>query len=286
MGLLDGLSQAERELVLFRREERTVTAGTLLFRRGDPPHHVYHIISGEVEITALTTEGTMLPVARYGSGENFGLAALFPGTPARLTTATAMVETTLVEFQGGAAELLRQQFGSRSASQFQLNLLAAICTQYIRLRDSIGPQGRIRYAQHPDYPMHPEKWLEALGDAVPDGLFTRLFNKTRYKAGEYIVREGEVTEAFHVLKFGAVRVTNARGEDELLRAPDVVGDYCLFAGVPQEYTVKAEIDTVALPFSKGAIESLMNDQPATALKVVNSLLALVAYRMVALEARR
>jgi CRP-like cAMP-binding protein len=70
-------------------ETKTVGAGTVIFREGDPGAEMFGVVEGEVEL-----RGSGGLVERLGPHEVFGEMALVDDSP-RSATAVAVTETTL-----------------------------------------------------------------------------------------------------------------------------------------------------------------------------------------------
>ena len=72
----------------------TVSAGTEIFREGDPAGRAFVVKVGLVELDRVV-KGTRTPFIRIGPGGIFGEMAVIDGGP-RAASATAVEETTLV----------------------------------------------------------------------------------------------------------------------------------------------------------------------------------------------
>lgn len=285
MGLLDGLSSSERELLLYRKEQRVVPAGTELYRVGDPAEHVYYIVSGRVATSGLVEGEGEREFRSFGPGQLFGIAALFPNGPARLATAKATEETVVLEVNSDAVSLLKSHGGPAPTCRFLLNLVKVACSQLQELREVLG-QKRITLQRHPDYQVDPGKWMDALTRAIPTGFLTRLFQKTRHSPGEIVFREAETTDRFFFLKSGSIRATSSGGGEEIVHAPQVFGHVCLFAGCGQSFTVTVEEEAEILPFTQKALEDYIKSNPEEGLELLNALLMLTAYQLVAVQYKR
>jgi uncharacterized membrane protein len=80
---------------------KTLTAGEVLFRKGEPGSSMYVIEEGEIEILLpVDPPVNEVQLSVLKEGEFFGELSLFADTP-RTATARALVETRLVEMQRG-----------------------------------------------------------------------------------------------------------------------------------------------------------------------------------------
>jgi len=73
--------------------KRTHHSGEVIFKEGDIGDEAFMILSGEVEISIKTGNGSVT-LAKLGRGEIFGEMALIDDQP-RMATATSLAETTL-----------------------------------------------------------------------------------------------------------------------------------------------------------------------------------------------
>jgi putative ABC transport system ATP-binding protein len=89
-------------------ERRALQPGDVLFAEGSEGHHVYEVVSGEVQISTTRPDGTSRVLARIGAGDCFGEMAPLFGLP-RTATATA---TTAAELVGYTVADFREHFGS------------------------------------------------------------------------------------------------------------------------------------------------------------------------------
>jgi CRP/FNR family cyclic AMP-dependent transcriptional regulator len=70
--------------------------GQIVFRQGDPPHAMYLVRDGKVEISIWTEDNEELVLSLLGDGDFFGELALLDGSP-RTATAKAVGRTELLE---------------------------------------------------------------------------------------------------------------------------------------------------------------------------------------------
>jgi uncharacterized membrane protein len=75
----------------FSRED-----GQIVFRQGDPPHAMYLVRAGKVEISLWTEDNEELVISILGDGDFFGELALLDGSP-RTATAKAVGRAELLE---------------------------------------------------------------------------------------------------------------------------------------------------------------------------------------------
>jgi CRP/FNR family transcriptional regulator, cyclic AMP receptor protein len=70
----------------------------VIFSQGSPADSVFHIETGKVKLTVLSTRGKEAVVAILGSGDFFGEGSL-AGQPLRMATATAMTDCSILRIQ-------------------------------------------------------------------------------------------------------------------------------------------------------------------------------------------
>jgi uncharacterized membrane protein len=70
--------------------------GQIVFRQGDPPHAMYLVREGKVEISLWTEDNEELVISILGDGDFFGELALLDGSP-RTATAKAVGHAELLE---------------------------------------------------------------------------------------------------------------------------------------------------------------------------------------------
>lgn len=100
--LFSTLSETDREEVLKRFRTRSVPEGIFLFQGGDPPHCLYLIKKGEVEIFTQDRRGKRVVLGRLGCGQLFGEIGVLLNTPrmafAKTTQPTELLELSKKDF--------------------------------------------------------------------------------------------------------------------------------------------------------------------------------------------
>ncbi|MCX8118817.1 MAG: cyclic nucleotide-binding domain-containing protein [Desulfobacterota bacterium] len=130
------LSAPERADLLNRFQVKNVPGDTLIFQGGDPPHSLYLIKSGEVEIFTQTRYGKRAVLARLGSGQFFGEIGVLLDKPrmafARTTRPTELLELSKRDFE----DLLRRhpplQAIAREISSKRLSRMKEVLTSGLR----------------------------------------------------------------------------------------------------------------------------------------------------------
>ncbi len=100
--LFSSLSAKDREEVLNRFQTLSIPEETFLFKGGDPPHSLYLIKKGEVEIFTQDRRGKRVILGKLGCGQLFGEIGVLLNTPrmafAKTTQATELLELSKSDF--------------------------------------------------------------------------------------------------------------------------------------------------------------------------------------------
>jgi cAMP-dependent protein kinase regulator len=100
--IFSSLSPPEREEVLKRFRVLNIPEETFVFKGGDPPHCLYMIKSGEVEIFTQNRRGKRVVLGKLGSGHLFGEIGVLLNTPrmafARTTQPSKLLELAKEDF--------------------------------------------------------------------------------------------------------------------------------------------------------------------------------------------
>ena len=118
--LFEHLTDGDRAELAELIDSRTLPAGALLFRAGEPGESLFVVRSGEIELSIKDTAGQKIVLHVAGSGDIFGELALLDHG-ARTATAVALEETVLLELDRGDLLVLFQRTPTAA-----LRLLAAM----------------------------------------------------------------------------------------------------------------------------------------------------------------
>lgn len=94
--LLQGFARPEVEELLHHTVKREAKPNEAVMNEGEPGHTLYIILSGEVEVTAKTSDGECR-LAKLGPGDTFGELCLLESWP-RSATVRALSHVLLLEF--------------------------------------------------------------------------------------------------------------------------------------------------------------------------------------------
>jgi uncharacterized membrane protein len=150
------LDDAERTAVAALMQDARVTAGTTLFRQGDPGGTLYVIRSGRIELWVTDDEREKVVVDVLEAGDFFGELSLLDGA-ARSTSATALDDAELIGLaRDPLLDLLRRR------SDLALDMLAALGKR-LRKADELLRR-RVRN------PNEAVEEAETLGERVADAV--------------------------------------------------------------------------------------------------------------------
>jgi len=192
-----------------------VQPGEVIVRQGARGDHFYLIQSGVVEVSKLTSDEEVVPLARLGPGDHFGEAAFVANVP-RTATVTAETRARLLSLDAGH---FRRWLGERA------ELGGAV-------RRSLAELDRL--ADHP------------LFAGLGRGELGRIANAmlvTRHSAGDVVIRQGEPGDRFFLLIDGRVEVVREVDGADIrlaeLGARDFFGEMALLDDAPRSATVRA-----------------------------------------------
>ncbi|AKT42303.1 Crp/Fnr family transcriptional regulator [Chondromyces crocatus] len=98
-----------------------------------------------------------------------------------------------------------------------------------------------------------------------------------FAAGEVIFREGDLGAESFLIEEGRVRlIKRVRGAERslmVLKAGDMLGESALLTGVPRSSTAIALSPVVALALDQATLQSLLENHPLVALRIVKQLVA-------------
>jgi len=217
---LDVLSPQQLAQISARLEPVTCPAGSIVFRRGDPADRFYIIVKGQVNVIAEHPSGGEIVVAVLEKGQFFGEIGLLQGQP-RGTTVRAAADADAV-----LMALDRDTFG--------------YLVIHSRLTyDAIARVMRQRVTANHLFLAQPEEANASTRRIRSD------HERTRYRPGEIIIREGDVADRFYLITGGEVEVFQARHGSEVvarLTGGQYFGEIGLLRGGRHTATVRAAVD--------------------------------------------
>ena len=122
--LFRGLSTEEVREIVRVCDQKSVSAGDILFKQGDTARALFMIQSGEFEVSAITEFGAEVTLAHLGPGAVLGEMALLEGG-LRSATVEALSECVVFELSHSAFHSLRTK-KRHAAYKLILNLAATL----------------------------------------------------------------------------------------------------------------------------------------------------------------
>ncbi len=103
----------------------------------------------------------------------------------------------------------------------------------------------------------------------------RLFAVGHYRDGSVLVHEGDPGDSFFVLLGGKGRIEQTGARTQELGPGQWFGELSPIDGAPRAATVTAYEETTVTRLPRNAFQSLLKDEPRTALGMVAGLVALI-----------
>lgn len=210
---------------------RSVGPGQPVIRQGDPPDAFYVIREGVLEVVEEDPETGVERVLRtLDRGESFGELGLLQGAP-RAATVRGVSEAEVFEVDKGTFDQLLAEMAE--APDFGPTLQAAA-----ELRS-----------------LPPFSHLDQVGisELLEHGTWVIVH------AGETIVTEGEVGDAFYAIGSGQVEVLTNGSRAQVLGPGSFFGEVALLLDVPRTATVKAITAVRAYRLDREGFDGLVGD---------------------------
>ena len=234
-----GLSRSRLDALASALDRHSVAQGDVVVREGERDDRLFVIVEGSAEVSLAGKFGQKRLAALH-AGDSFGLFALMQPDGARTASVTAQTDLELLSLDGSAVRrLMAEEPGVADAIRAYAN--AVITANFI---SQIGPfvgldnEHRLRVAER----------------AVPRSV----------RAGDEVVRQGELGESCFILRAGAVRVTVAQEgsvrEVATLGPGDVFGETALLTTCARTATVTATEHTELLELHRSCLSELLATQ--------------------------
>jgi cAMP-dependent protein kinase regulator len=238
--LFSDLSPDEFMALVERLTPRTVGAGDIIIRQGQPGDSIFFIVSGQVSIFRRDEDNNEVWITSMGEGSFFGEFGYFSGQK-RYASVKAVEETTLLEI------------GRKD--------LGAIIAKHPRVREVL-------------LTFYKERILDTLLAISP--LFSVLSPRERAglmkgvsfsaaRRGAHIVREGDTGDRMYVIISGEVEVTTEK-EGLLvplarLKSGDFFGEVAVITSQPRTATVTAGTDVNLAEIDKDSVAEAIGAHP-------------------------
>ena len=233
------LDSAEFANLVSLLELKEVPAGTRVVKEGDAGDSLYVVVRGRVLIYCRSFFGNKVYLSSLSDGDCFGEFSFFTGEP-RAATAEAMDEVLLFEIRQRDFDLILDRFPNLTEALLRFYKSRVVSTLLAKseLFGSLRPRER--------------RWL-----------LERLSLVTK-QTGELILREGEESDGFFLVKSGEVEVfTERRGYVFLnkLRSGEFFGEIAAVTGEPRSASVRALGPCELLELSGRDLQELLASAP-------------------------
>jgi CRP/FNR family transcriptional regulator, cyclic AMP receptor protein len=130
--LLQGLSDADRRIVLASAHRRRFAHGEVVFHEADPGDTVHLVAEGRLAARRSTSAGDTVTFAILGPGDTFGEMALLASQPRRTSTVVALEPAVTLSLGFSEVERLRSDHPA-----IERQLVEMLAQRVIRLSDHL-----------------------------------------------------------------------------------------------------------------------------------------------------
>lgn len=237
--LFDVFNAEEKQLLAEQFRPEAFTMGQTIVDRDSPADSFYIIVTGHARKIGRNSSGKETNLGLLHPGEHFGEHSLLEGEAAQPITIRA---STPLE----ALRLGRRQFQEMIA---QHPAIDNYFRQYISsdiIRTFLKNNTVLTHVDH----------------AALRSLLDRLEIRT-YEPDDCLVREGEVGDAFYILKAGSALVEIGPESTTVNRLypGDFFGELALLTGEPRKATIRAAATVTAFRLSKTDFDELIRKHP-------------------------
>ncbi len=274
--LFKGLPSEKVSMLRHCGAVRSLAAGEILFKEGDPAYGLYYVIAGGVEILRKTPAGEVL-LATLQPEEVFGEMGLLTTAGTRTAWARGASPQGAVVFEVSVNPVaLLERIGDVEGATVVLQNLVGVLARTLARKDEPGaPHVRATGREHSGSGESPREALAAIEASLPGGIWARLFHRRTLKPGQVLCRAGEEPDGFYFIHGGLLHVHkgDATAGDPAIAevyAPAIAGEVGFFAGTARSATLVAAIETDVTHFTAREFRRLRRDRPQDALHVLLS----------------
>jgi CRP-like cAMP-binding protein/Zn-dependent protease len=210
---------------------RSIGSGQPVVRQGDRPDAFYVVRQGLLEVIEEDPErGTERTLGTLGRGESFGELGLLERAP-RTATVRAAEPSEVFQVDKGTFDQLLADMAD--VPDFTPTLQAAAELRSLAPFAHLDPAGISELLEHGSWLMIP--------------------------AGETVVREGEIGDAFYAIQSGQVEVVRDGERVRILGPGGFFGEVALLLDVPRTATVRAVTAVRAFRLDREGFDRLVGD---------------------------
>jgi len=281
--LFDGMNDVDRTIGLRVCEERSVEAGDVVLRAGEPARGLLCVLDGKFDVRS----GSSV-VGRVGPGDLVGEMALFQEA-ARTASVVATTPGRILVLPRQGYERLRDVMHplavavEQHAIDLQSNRLRSVSDRIARLAEECPmpfsrPSERFFASLKSLFGLggvSVAAQIDAIGALARSSIFAdaprealgavaRHFRPAAYDAGHLLCIEGEMGQAMYILAKGEVDVVVATAENQVkelarLRLGAVFGMLALAQDRPRMATCVARTSVVTLVLDQGRWDDLVSE---------------------------
>jgi ATP-binding cassette subfamily B protein len=245
--MLGGLDEQVRELVLHSFVRVHYAFGESLFEQGDEPDGYYVVLDGTARVLSRGEDGQEVSLNLLTPGEAFGESALLEGTP-RTATVRACSQLTALRLERGVFQALIDLHPS-VVHAFEVAARSRRINDFLRLHSAFAVLER--------------KVTAALIESLQEMHLTD---------GEYVVRQGESSQALYLVQDGRLGVWIAADGDEPVRvrtlhSGEFFGELGLLQDSRRSASVRCEGDVHLLRLKATHFRQLIDEHPAFAKRI-------------------
>jgi CRP-like cAMP-binding protein len=235
MPLFATLDDVELDLMLTQLQSKNYAPGQIIMRQGEPGEKFFIVKRGHIEVEQQDENGVVDTIAQLDRGDYLGELALLNDAP-RSATCRATVPTELLS-------LSRKDFENLVRDRFDL---------HDKLDETIRRTTLLRRI-----PIFTEL------DSQQLQLIVNQLREETFEAGQAIIQQGDIGDAFFIIESGHVEVTlNKDGQEMVIdeNGPgNYVGEIALLLDTPRTASVIATIPTRTLTLYKEDFDRLVTD---------------------------
>jgi putative peptide zinc metalloprotease protein len=235
MPLFATLDEVELELLLTQLKSKSYAPNQIIMRQGEPGELFFIIKRGHIEVEQQDENGVVEIIAQLDRGDYLGELALLNNAP-RSATCRATVPTELLS-------LSRKDFETLVQDRFDL---------HDKLDETITRTTLLRRI-----PIFTEL------DSQQLQLIVSQLREETFDAGQVIIKQGDIGDAFFIIESGHVEVTvNKDGQEFVIdeNGPgSYVGEIALLLDTPRTASVTATVPTQTLTMYKDDFDRLVSD---------------------------
>jgi cAMP-dependent protein kinase regulator len=229
--MFSSLEDREKEITVDAMEERRVSKGEWVIKQGDDGDNLYVVDQGTLECYKRFSKNEEPKLVKtYNPGESFGELALLYNAP-RAASIKAVTDCVLFALDRATFNNIVKDAEVKRRERFEQII------SRVELLETMDPYERSKIADV----------------AVP----------VKFKAGDYVIRQGEEGDKFYFIEDGnavATKILTGKTEPEVVyqyKPGDYFGELALLKGEPRAANVIAKSDLTLLALDRVAFNRVL-----------------------------